>query len=267
MTIATVVCIFKPLAYNVYITRSFVKWTIVITTILALNLNIILPVVHKVGLNKSSRPSDQRYCRQLVTFYSVTLRSHFMFRYLESAYYFAHSATVIVVPIALMSISTVLICRKYRVSRELGTGVASARKRTVLRITFVTTLCHLIFEGPALCVFAMAAIRGSRASRHEDIFCLLHVVTNFLSAVNATIPFFLFLCCNQQFRREATLLFNSSFPGNTRSNLSQVQNSPGNDDSAAMRLANSIFYDDAFHSPGSNSESENEELHQMITNV
>lgn len=58
-----------------------------------------------------------------------------------------------------------------------------------------------MLEGPALLTFAAAALKGSKTERHDVAMCLLNTGNNFLSIVNATIPFFLYLACNDQFRR------------------------------------------------------------------
>jgi hypothetical protein len=84
--------------------------------------------------------------------------------------------------------------------QQLGESF-SQRRRCVIRITVATTVAHLLLEGPALLTFAAAALKGSKTERHDVAMCLLNTGNNFLSIVNATIPFFLYLACNDQFRR------------------------------------------------------------------
>lgn len=76
-----------------------------------------------------------------------------------------------------------------------------------------TTLAHLLLEGPALLTFAAAALKGSKTDRHDVTMCLLNTGNNFLSIVNATIPFFLYLACNEQFRRMTFVYLRMRFCG------------------------------------------------------
>ena len=67
-------------------------------------------------------------------------------------------------------------------------------------MTVTTTLSHLLLEGPALLTFGAAALKGAGSEKHNTTMCILNHANNLLSVVNATIPFFVFLACNQQFR-------------------------------------------------------------------
>lgn len=71
----------------------------------------------------------------------------------------------------------------------------------MIRLTVATTLSHLLLEGPALLTFGAAAIKGASSEQHNLEMCILNHLINALSVVNATIPFFVFLACNQQFRQ------------------------------------------------------------------
>ncbi|VDO23401.1 unnamed protein product [Heligmosomoides polygyrus] len=48
--------------------------------------------------------------------------------------------------------------------------------------------------------------RGASSSEHHYMMCVLNNAINILSIVNATIPFFVFLLCNEQFRH-MTVMF------------------------------------------------------------
>jgi hypothetical protein len=74
-----------------------------------------------------------------------------------------------------------------------------------LRLTIATTLSHLLFEGPAFLTFAAAAMRGAESDQHNTTMCILNHVNNLLSIINSTIPFFVFLLCNEQFRHMSTI--------------------------------------------------------------
>lgn len=75
----------------------------------------------------------------------------------------------------------------------------SQRRKCVLRLTIATTLSHLLLEGPACLTFAAAALNGAEMNNNR-IFCILNHFNNLGSLINATIPFFVFLICNEQFR-------------------------------------------------------------------
>jgi hypothetical protein len=50
-----------------------------------------------------------------------------------------------------------------------------------------------------------AALRGAESDEHSQTTCILTHINNLLSIVNATIPFFVFLACNEQFRHMSTI--------------------------------------------------------------
>lgn len=84
--------------------------------------------------------------------------------------------------------------------QDLGEAF-SQRRKCVIRLTVATTLSHLLLEGPALLTFGAAAIKGASSEQHNLAMCVINHMCNLLSVVNATIPFFVFLACNQQFRQ------------------------------------------------------------------
>lgn len=83
--------------------------------------------------------------------------------------------------------------------QELGEAF-SQRRKCVIRMTVATTLSYLLLEGPALLTFGAVAVKGAGSEKHNMNICILNHANNLLSIVNATIPFFVFLACNQQFR-------------------------------------------------------------------
>uniref|UniRef100_A0A915CCC2 G-protein coupled receptors family 1 profile domain-containing protein n=1 Tax=Parascaris univalens TaxID=6257 RepID=A0A915CCC2_PARUN len=103
-----------------------------------------------------------------------------------------------VVPTVVMLICSVLIVTRFTF-KELGEAF-SQRRKCVIRMTVATTLSHLLLEGPALLTFGAAALKGSGNAGDNTIMCMLNHGNNSLSVLNATIPFFVFLACNEQFR-------------------------------------------------------------------
>lgn len=66
-------------------------------------------------------------------------------------------------------------------------------------------MSHLLLEGPALLTFGAVASKGAFVQYHNTKICVMNHANNLLSVINATIPFFVFLVCNQQFRHMSTL--------------------------------------------------------------
>ncbi|WKY16901.1 hypothetical protein Q1695_001481 [Nippostrongylus brasiliensis] len=92
-----------------------------------------------------------------------------------------------------------LAIKEQPLPQELGEAF-SQRRRCVIRMTVATTVSHLLLEGPATLTHAAVALKGASSSEHHYMMCVLNNAINILSIVNATIPFFVFLLCNEQFR-------------------------------------------------------------------
>lgn len=63
----------------------------------------------------------------------------------------------------------------------------------------------MLLEGPALLTFGAVASKGAFVQYHNTEICVMNHANNLLSVINATIPFFVFLVCNQQFRQMSAL--------------------------------------------------------------
>ncbi len=64
----------------------------------------------------------------------------------------------------------------------------------------MTTVSHLVLEGPSFFVFVAAAVRGSDQAKHGEEMCIINVIVIQLAILNATVPFYLYYACNDKFR-------------------------------------------------------------------
>lgn len=126
---------------------------------------------------------------------------HKKFTKLQNAYYYSYSITTIVVPMIVMICTTLLINYHLFWSSKRFATSAIEQKRCVTRLSLSTTICHLIFEMPHFAVFIIAAVATSAETiefwnQLEPLIAL----ANFLSVLNNSIPFFVYLLCSKRYR-------------------------------------------------------------------
>ncbi|KHJ93253.1 hypothetical protein OESDEN_06842 [Oesophagostomum dentatum] len=64
------------------------------------------------------------------------------------------------------------------------------------------------------CGVIRVSFAGASSSEHHYMMCILNNANNILSMVNATIPFFVFLICNEQFRHMTTMYIKAQLQRN-----------------------------------------------------
>uniref|UniRef100_A0A914VR53 G-protein coupled receptors family 1 profile domain-containing protein n=1 Tax=Plectus sambesii TaxID=2011161 RepID=A0A914VR53_9BILA len=218
VTVETLLCVVQPFSFRQYCTTTVTYSLLVSATLLSVLVHFTFPVTHRMertllpGQHHDLRIGNTTLlCSRTVISHSMRLRMGAFFLTYEKFYFWTQAALSILLPTLAMLLCTVLIITNFRF-KQLGESF-SARRRCVIRITVATTLAHLLLEGPALLTFAAAALKGSKTERHDVAMCLLNTGNNFLSIVNATIPFFLYLACNDQFRRMTCVYLRMRFCG------------------------------------------------------
>lgn len=117
---------------------------------------------------------------------------------LYDAYVQAYSITTLVTPMVVMIFATLLINYHLFWSSRRFANSGVEQKRCVTRLSLSTTVCHLIFETPHVAVFVFAATAPT-----VDFWKKLEPLTaiaNFLSLLNNSIPFFIYLSCSKRYR-------------------------------------------------------------------
>lgn len=141
-------------------------------------------------------------------FYTVeTAKGEIYYQY-EIIYYWLNAIFVIVIPLITMLVVAIALTMRIR-NRNQFMSSFSSRKRSVLLITYATLLCHLIFESPNLVISLIAAFDDAGEQSHS--MCLANLTGNLLSMGNATMAFFVYFLCSQQFREMLVCRFRQCF--------------------------------------------------------
>jgi hypothetical protein len=74
----------------------------------------------------------------------------------------------------------------------------------------------LLLEGPGTLCYVLFAIRGADVQAQAGWVCVLSAANNVLSALNASIPFFLFLICSSQFRKMSAVYISQQWRGGSQ---------------------------------------------------
>uniref|UniRef100_A0AC34FBE7 G-protein coupled receptors family 1 profile domain-containing protein n=1 Tax=Panagrolaimus sp. ES5 TaxID=591445 RepID=A0AC34FBE7_9BILA len=203
VTIETVLCVLLPFSFRQYCTRKLTMMmllgTFAVSTALHLTFLLTHTVTTETAINTQVLENNQ--CWIASTYYLMQRTPLALHEIYEKVYYWTQMTVSIVLPTIAMLICSVLIVTQFTF-KELGEAF-SQRRKCVIRMTVTTTLSHLLLEGPALLTFGAAALKGAGSEKHNTTMCILNHANNLLSVVNATIPFFVFLACNQQFRHMA----------------------------------------------------------------
>uniref|UniRef100_A0A915DWU6 G-protein coupled receptors family 1 profile domain-containing protein n=1 Tax=Ditylenchus dipsaci TaxID=166011 RepID=A0A915DWU6_9BILA len=173
--------------------------------------------------HNTDQPKQVSNCWELIITYSMqpiavllTNQSY------EKIYYWLQMLCSIVVPTLAMLLCSVLIVTRFTF-KELGEAF-SQRRKCVIRMTCATTLSHLMLEGPALLTFGAVALKGASSQHHNANICIINNTNNLLSVINATIPFFVFVLCNQQFRKMSSVYLSNNKSADTRSDSQKRNN-------------------------------------------
>ncbi|CAD5215756.1 unnamed protein product [Bursaphelenchus okinawaensis] len=210
VTIETALCVILPFSFRQLCTRRTTMTVLCSSIVMSTALHStffythsVRPVISVKWPNGTKGNSTLPVCWYISLAYSLQGDTSTVQEVLEKIYYWSQTMFSIVIPNIVMLVCSVLIVTKFTF-KELGEAF-SQRRRCVIRLTVATTLSHLLFEGPALLTFGAAAIKGTDSDQHNLTICILNHTNNLLSVINATIPFFVFLACNQQFRNMSTI--------------------------------------------------------------
>ncbi|VDN06188.1 unnamed protein product [Thelazia callipaeda] len=202
VTIETVFCVLLPFHFRQIFTKRISLIILLGFAIGSVFLHIPFIFTQTVIGSPVFKEYDGRHsnrCYWITKLYSMQTRRGLFYEHIQKAYYWLQITLSILIPNIFMLACSVLIVTQFSF-KNLGKAF-SQRRKCVIRMTVTTTLSHLLLEGPALLTFAAAAEKGANSSDHGNNICILTHGNNLLSVINATIPFFVFLACNEQFRR------------------------------------------------------------------
>ncbi|GMT36939.1 hypothetical protein PFISCL1PPCAC_28236, partial [Pristionchus fissidentatus] len=202
VTIETVMCIIMPFTFRQYCTVKM-TWTMLAITFFfscCLNLSLI-----PAQLIKSAWTPNLFFRKETPPcWYS----SEFFYadndpelRIVQTTVYWTTMFAVVMLPTVAMLVCSIIIVRQFSL-KAMG-ETFSQRRKCVIRMTVSTTLSHLLLEGPAVLTYSFAALTSGQ--NVEFLWCVINHAINLASAVNATIPFFVFLLCSEQFRHMTTV--------------------------------------------------------------
>lgn len=209
VTVETVMCVLMPFLFRQYCTKRttwfFLVITLSLSTILHLTLVFTTEItMHPLAIKEHALPQTNTSCWYIKNMYMFMIRSNNAYDVIQKVYYWIQTTVAIIIPTVAMLVCSILIVKQFTF-KELGEAF-SQRRKCVIRMTVATTVSHLLLEGPATLTHAAVALKGASSSEHHYMMCVLNNAINILSIVNATIPFFVFLLCNEQFRH-MTVMF------------------------------------------------------------
>uniref|UniRef100_A0A914GYB4 G-protein coupled receptors family 1 profile domain-containing protein n=1 Tax=Globodera rostochiensis TaxID=31243 RepID=A0A914GYB4_GLORO len=206
ISLQTMVCVLRPFAFRRWCGRRPTLCCLIGSVLCAAGIHSLFLVSHEVvsvptlQLN-SAQPSA--VCFRIVTTFRMRLYNAVWAPALERPYYLVQMSATIVLPTLVMMACTALVVSRF-IKPQLGQSF-SQRRKCVIRLTVATTVSHLLLEGPAALGYGFFALRGASMPDQREWMCALTAANNVLSALNATIPFFLFFLCSSQFRRMFTV--------------------------------------------------------------
>lgn len=190
ITLETYLCIARPIQFR--------KWSLKKNVYILVTIMLTLDCLHHVALPVTRTTEKYSLCYNTIQVYRMEIRNDSRYHSYERIYYYFQSLFVICIPNLLMFILCILIAVEFR-SKTISHSF-SHRRRCVLRITITNTVCYCVLETPGVFVYLVAAWRGSDVNANHQSFCVVSVVTNFLSISNATIPFLVYVSFNDTFR-------------------------------------------------------------------
>lgn len=187
-------CIVVPSRFKQLCTMKFANIVVMLSFTLSLVLQAFYPLTRTASLVDCGGNSS-RY--QILRRFSPDIPSLILY---EKFYHWTNTICVIILPFLLMALLSVLILRSIKCTEG---GRFTNLKKCILRITFLTTLTHLLLECPQSVMYFAAAFRGSSDIQSDLALsdCNLAVITNFLSMTNAAVPFLLYTSSSRKFRR------------------------------------------------------------------
>lgn len=183
-----------PIRTKRWSTLANVHLCILLCLIVSAALHLIYPVNRRVTPILCASDGEFRFqVRQFSELY-------------DQVYNYVSSVSVILLPPVILIVLTGLINYELFCRRRISTQLAAAeQKRCVTRLTLATTICFLVLESPQSLIFTVAAINGSANLNSQ--YKMISSITNIISMVNTTLPFFVYLACSHRFRQICTLLW------------------------------------------------------------
>lgn len=246
VTVETMFCVLLPFRFRQFCTKRISLTVLLASALCSIFLHVPFIFTQTVISSPVFREFNNQHakCYWIATEYSMQTLRDPVYEHVERAYYWLQITLSIVIPNISMLICSILIVKQFSF-KNLGEAF-SQRRKCVIRMTVATTLSHLLLEGPALLTFAAVARKGSDSSDHGQSMCMLAHGNNLLSVVNATMPFFVFLAFNEQFRRMSLVFIQVHFVPRTfmkkveewrdvslrLGSVQQMQNPPGTSSTA-----------------------------------
>ncbi|KAL3103088.1 hypothetical protein niasHS_002274 [Heterodera schachtii] len=221
ISLQTMICVLWPFSFRIWCGPRPTLCCLVGSVFCAAGIHSLFLITHEVVpvptlQFESALPSvvPSFACFRIATTFRMRLSNAIWASSLERPYYWVQMSATIVLPILVMMVCTALVVSRFTLKPQLGQSF-SQRRKCVIRLTVATTVSHLLLEGPAALGYAFFALRGASMPDQREWMCALTASNNVLSALNATIPFFLFLFCSAQFRQMSVLGIKSriSAPG------------------------------------------------------
>ncbi|KAF8354453.1 hypothetical protein PRIPAC_96076 [Pristionchus pacificus] len=202
VTIETVMCIIMPFTFRQYCTVKM-TWTMLAITFFfscCLNLSLIpVQIIRKAFMSLIFYSGEESTvpCWYTPEFFYADNDPEM--RIVQTTIYWTTMFAVVMLPTVAMLVCSIIIVRQFSL-KAMG-ETFSQRRKCVIRMTVSTTLSHLLLEGPAVITYSVAALTSGQGV--DYLWCVVNHAINLASAVNATIPFFVFLLCSEQFRHMA----------------------------------------------------------------
>uniref|UniRef100_A0A0N5ARR4 G_PROTEIN_RECEP_F1_2 domain-containing protein n=1 Tax=Syphacia muris TaxID=451379 RepID=A0A0N5ARR4_9BILA len=205
VTIETVLCVLLPFAFRHYCTRRFSMALLVASFSISSCIHVTFLFTHVVDASPTFLEFnfDSIPCYWFVKTYNMHIINDQAYKLYEKLYYWTQMTLSIVLPTVTMLICSILVITRFTF-KELGKSF-SQRRKCVIMMTVSTTMSHLLLEGPASLTFGIAALKGTGDMKINSTMCMINHSNNLLSIINATIPFFVYLICNKQFRCMASV--------------------------------------------------------------
>ncbi|CAJ0949782.1 unnamed protein product, partial [Mesorhabditis belari] len=185
ISLKTVFYLLYPLTFRCYCTKRFTLICLFSVTIFAtlsqaafIYLRTPIPISGFIY-------DDKKQCFDRKTYYSLELRDQSDKKWWK-AYTIEQGILGIFIPIMIMSTCTAIVCQKAR------TGVPDPQQKRVLYLLIATTFSHILFDGPAILSHFASAIDHPNPAL---MWCVMNHISNFLSLINATIPFLFYFVC------------------------------------------------------------------------
>ncbi|CAI2353622.1 unnamed protein product [Caenorhabditis sp. 36 PRJEB53466] len=199
VTMETVMCIMTPFIFRKYCTKKMTWIVLIMSGVAASLLHTAIVIVTDVQEMVQVRQYVHNFKKENASCWFLQsvfrVRNNPYYEIYRRFYATTTMAVSIVIPTIAMLVCTLLIIKKFTF-KNLGEQF-SQRRKCVIRMTVATTLTHLFFEGPATLTHSASAIQGED---YSFLMCILNHGNNLASLLNATIPFFVFLFCSNQFR-------------------------------------------------------------------